>query len=258
MDNIGAFLKLIKVYDCAGHTKIRVGNQHDGGYIAYEELCANSKFVYSAGVGNDIGFEKDWVKRWPKANIELFDPYIDSLPMTHRKFTFHGRGLGLRYKPLTHVPRGTTLKMDIEWDEWGSFQKFKECHLRSFNQLLVEFHLVHTEVNEEKYSPYFSAFYEQVYLRINEDLFKMYHEVMKRLLKWFVIFHAHANNSLPLVNLEGYYFPPLLELSLVRRDLVKRCIKSKASFPVAGLDSPNKVDRSDIMDWYPLIVGEDV
>ena len=255
MDNIGDFLRSIKVVDCE-LTKIRVGNANDGGYVAYQELCERSKVVYSAGIGGDVGFEEDWLQRWPKTKFLLFDPNIDDLPPKHRHngFTLHKLGLGLKWKPLKKVVADSTLKMDIEWDEYGAFQVMEDEELQKFSQMLVEFHIVHAET-PENLSPYFSQFYDNVYSHVNQDLFAMYLGVMQRLSNWFHIFHIHANNSLPLVNVEGYIFPPLLEVSFVRKNLVKKVTPTKANFPIAGLDQPNKTNRPDLLDWYPF-VGE--
>ena len=254
MDNIGQFLRSIVVRDC-GLTKIRIGNANDGGYVCYQELCEISTTVYSAGIGSDIGFEEDWLQHWSKTKFLLFDPNIDELPRKHNGFTLHKLGLGLKWKPLKKVAPNSTLKMDIEWDEWGALQVFEDEELLKFGQMLIEFHLVHAQT-PDNLSPYFSNFYDNVYERVNQDLFGMYLGVMQRLNNWFYVFHIHANNSLPLANADGYYFPPLLELSFVRKDLVKTHKPTKDNFPIQGLDQPNKTNRPDILDYYPLSTGD--
>ena len=132
---------------------------------------------------------------------------------------------------------------------------FEDEELLKFGQMLIEFHLVHVQT-PDNLSPYFSNFYDNVYERVNQDLFGMYLGVMQRLNNWFYVFHIHANNSLPLANADGYYFPPLLELSFVRKDLVKTHKPTKDNFPIQGLDQPNKTNRPDILDYYPLSTGD--
>jgi hypothetical protein len=70
----------------------------------------------------------------------------------------------------------------------------------------------------------------------------------------FVLFHIHANNSLAVVNVGGHWFPPLLEASYVRRNLLPDVFltKHKGQFPIEGLDYQNKSDRPDIINYYPL------
>lgn len=251
MSHIRNFLGSIKVKDC-GLSKIRVGNEHDGGYVVYRELAEKSPVLYSAGVGNDVGFELDWVNRWPKSKIKLYDPYVKELPTEHNRFSLYKVGLGLHYKPLADIVQDATFKLDIEWDEWGAIEVMKDEDLRKFSQIVGEFHLVHAQPRSDL-SPYFYSFYLQVFDKLNEDLFYMYHMVLQRLHNWFHIFHIHANNSLPMVSVDGFTLPPLLELSFVRKDLVKKNPSaSREQFPVKGLDLPNKTNRMDILDYYPF------
>lgn len=250
MSNVQKFFNLIAVKDC-GLTKIRVGNEGDGGYIAYKELCERSDVVYSFGVGNDVGFELAWAEKFPNSKIKLFDPIIKELPKEHQRFTFQRYGIGLQFKPLENVAPNSTLKMDVEHDEWGALQIFKIDELCSFSQLLVEFHILHVSPQGDL-SPYFGQLYRKVTQQINQDLFAYYHESLSFLLNKFYIFHIHANNSLPVAHVDGYTFPPLLELSLVRKDLVGTVRADTTLFPIAGLDIPNKMDRPDIVDYYPF------
>lgn len=254
MSNIKKALSMVQVYDVP-MTKIRIGNQHDGGYVALKELCDKTSTVYSFGVGNDVGFELEWINLYPNSKIQLFDPFIDKPPIEHKRFTLHKLGLGLKYKPIKDVASNSLLKMDIEGDEWGAFQIFDEKEVRKFNQLLVEFHWIHVEP-PNNLSPYFYQIYNEYTAKINEDLFANYHNVLQWLSNWFIIFHIHANNSLPVVCVDGYWFPPLLEISFVRRDLVGKSVKKYLGhFPVAGIDLPNKTNRPDIFDYYPMVTN---
>ena len=141
MDNLGLLLnELSNVYDC-GLTKIRVGNQHDGGYIVLKEICEKTEKVYSFGIGNDIGFEMDFVKKFPNAKIECFDPTIESLPaypenMFTDKIYYRREGP----KSLTDIFDNSLLKMDIEGNEWdaiGSTEMFNLKNLMKFSQIII-------------------------------------------------------------------------------------------------------------------------
>lgn len=249
--SIREFLSSIRVYDC-GLNKIRIGNAGDGGYVCYEELCKKSKALYTFGVGRDVGFEDDWAQRYKKCKFKLYDPTIVDLPSHNPRFSFQRYGVGLKYRPIANVIRDATLKMDVEWDEWGAFQIIEDEELVKFSQIIVEFHIVHAEP-KKGLSPYFQWFYLDVLSRINQDLFSMYHSVIKHLSNFFYIFHIHANNSLSMVTVGGYTFPPLLEVSFVRKDFAVKPKLSKESFPIAGLDYQNKSDRPDIVDYYPFL-----
>jgi len=248
MSYIDRFFDQIVIHDC-DLTKIRIGPKGDGGYVALEELCAKTDTLFSFGIGDDVRFELDFVNRFPNVNVILFDPTIDALPETHERFTFYKQGIaGGHEKPLG-IPRRahSILKVDVEWNEWDALINIPLLALLNYNQLIIEFHIVHAEPREGL-SPYFEGFYRDIFNKdINERLFRMYYAALKRLSEYFYIFHAHPNNSLPSVTCGGYIFPPLVELSFVRKDLVNIIVTpSVSTFPVKGLDFPNKIDRPDI------------
>lgn len=146
MKNIQKFLKEIKVYDC-NLTKIRIGNESDGGYVVLKEPCEKTNTVYSFGIEKDVGFELDFVNRFSNSCVKLFDPTIDSLPQSHEKFMFCKIGVGSEYESLEDILFGDNtdhklLKMDIEWDEWNVFLGADIKTICRFDQLLVEFHIV--------------------------------------------------------------------------------------------------------------------
>ena len=257
MSNVTKFLREIKARDC-NLTKIRIGNKRDGGYVALKELCEKTGVVYSFGVGDDIGFELDFVDRFPQVReIRLFDPTINYLPIVHPKFIFNRVGVGRGLNALNTLCRRETdnamLKMDIEWNEWEVLQYASDETLQAYDQILIEFHIVKIDdVVAENYTAYFQDFMTSVYDKINQRLFHMYLEIIRKLKRLFYIYHVHANNSLAKVCAGGHSFPPLIELSLVRKDLVKGVHETTSGFPVEGLDYPNKSDREDITNFYPL------
>ena len=269
MKNVSKFLQEIKIYDC-NLTKTRIGNKHDGGYVALRELCETTDAVYSFGIEKDVGFELDFVNRFRKAEVKLFDHTIDSLPYEHKNFAFWKLGVGTEHASLKDIVNIVTgdmghllLKMDIEWDEWHTLLSTDIKTLSRFSQLLIEFHIVGIDttlqVERSRFvrphyilTPYFKNFYEATYDKINDNIFKTYYQVMKKLNEHFYMFHIHANNSLSKIGVNGHSLPPLVELSFVRKDLVGGAEKTKESFPVEGLDFPNKTDRPDIINFYPL------
>lgn len=257
MKNVRNFLEEIKVYDC-GLTKIRLGNEADGGYIVLKEICERTDVLCSCGIGNDISFESDFVDRFSDTYGLLFDHTIDEIPMKHKNLIFRKQKINSTWNSFYEVPKNSLLKMDIECDEWDVFSKMELATLMKFNQVVCEFHVIHVE-SRSGLSPYFHEFYQNVLDKINADLFDMYYRVMEKLNSFFYIFHIHANNSLPMIAVGGYQFPPLLELSFVRKDLVHDIssilpleVGANAQFPVVGLDFPNKLDRQDIVDYYPF------
>jgi len=250
MSYIKKFLyEVNEVYDTE-LTKQRIGKKSDGGYVTYPEIFKKANTVYSLGVGDDVSFEKELIAKY--SNIEeifLFDPTIEKLPEENVKFSFRQEeGLNVLNE---EIKQDSVLKMDIEWDEWEMFLEANKDFLNKFSQMFLEIHLVTIE-DKKGLSPYFTNFYKNVYGKINEVMFETHYKVLKKLNDLFYIYHIHANNSLPKVELNGYSFPPLIELSLVRKDLVKNTNMTNEIFPVKGLDFQNKTDRDDIEDFYPI------
>jgi len=60
------------------------------------------------------------------------------------------------------------------------------------------------------------------------------------------VFHIHVNNSIPCNIVDNELIPPLIEMSLVNKNLIEKPTLSTSHFPIDGLDYPNKTDRPDI------------
>lgn len=250
--NLIDFLKQIQVYDCE-FTKIRVGDGLDGGYVVLHEICEKTSAVYSFGIGEDISFEKDYKKRYPNTEMYLYDPFLDNLSEPCSTLNFYKKGLGNDFgNPLVEIVQDSLLKMDVEGCEWDAFNKFDLSELEKFSQIICEFHIIEIPPRHDL-TVYMSKLYNDNYYQINENLFKTYSQTFKRLLSLFKIVHIHANNSLPLTCVNGHSFPPLLELTLLRKDLSSCFTLTQQEFPVSRLDLPNKLDHPDLHDYYPLI-----
>lgn len=251
IDIVGEFLRGIIAHDC-GKAKVRVGNRGDGGYVVLEELCSITPEVYSFGIGDDVGFELDFVRRWPTTEVYLFDPNIDAPPATHRNFHFSKTGIGSRYGTRVDPKWGSLLKMDIEYGEWDALMlSLPPAVLAKFSQIIVELHIMHVEPPKDLF-PYWKDFYGRVVGKVNEELFFKYRCAMNNLTASFLCFHIHANNSLGRITVGGHTFPPLLELSMVNKNIIDGCTLPSGPFPVQGLDWPNKSDRPDIENYYPM------
>ena len=244
------FMSQIQVKDVS-LTKIRIGNKHDGGYVLLKELCEKTSMLYSFGIGNDVGFELDFTKKYPLIGIQMYDPTVSFLPSDHFNFTFHKIGIE---ESLNNLQDDCILKIDVEHAEWDALLNISTDDLLKCNQIVVEFHIIHCEPRHGL-TPYFREFYRSILSEINEKMFKKYYQVMKKLTDFFYIYHIHPNNSLPKTQMGYYYLPPLIELSFVRKDLVKGVCDTRESFPIQNLDYPNKTNRSDITNFYPLGMG---
>lgn len=258
MSSIDKLISEINKLYYVGLTKMRIGNKSDGGYIVLEELCRETSLLYTFGVGEDISFELAFVNNFPKTNCYLFDPTIDNVPKEHPQLHFYKKDIceeydKLRYIFMPYAPQKSLLKMDMEGNEWKAFSSMiNEEKLNVFSQLIIEFHFIHAQ-SQIGLSPYFTKMYQDNFKGMNDELFAKYTRILKYLNKHFYIFHLHANNSLPLVEIAGHKLPPLLEVSFVSKTSVANAeLLKNVAFPVKGLDYPNKKDRPDIFNWFPV------
>ncbi|OYU72195.1 MAG: hypothetical protein CFE32_24475, partial [Alphaproteobacteria bacterium PA3] len=90
-------------------------------------------------------------------------------------------------------PNTGILKIDIEGYEWEVFDNAKDDELARFTQVVVEMHDMG---------------------RCKEDAYLLRcKRVMQKLSKHFGVYHVHANNWSPLVEVSGVWFPETLEVS---------------------------------------------
>lgn len=254
--------KLLKIYN-VGFEKIRVGPNRDGGYILLNEHSKKVNNLLSFGVEDNIDFEIDFNKRYKPKLTKLYDHTVKKLPKKNN-FIFKKKGLGINisknFETLESITKNfddnNILKMDIEYDEWEVFENANTNTLKKFKQIIVEFHLFFLDENDvdanNKLTPYFKQFSKDNYNKINKFLLKKYENVFKKLIMNFTIFHISANNSLPIKKIFKTKFPQLLELSLVRNDLVKKKKLFKGSLPIKYLDYPNKYYKDDLKNFYPF------
>jgi len=248
----------ITIYDTE-HSKIRLGNKRDGGYVVLDEPLHNCDVLYSYGVDNDVSFETDFLNKQPNSKARLFDHTISRVPNLNEKFSFLAEGISpypslnlntlenhlIKYGDLG-LNKNKVLKMDVEWSEWEVLLSLKDSLLNEFSQIICEFHFIPILYNGS-HSPYFTGLNKSIYERVNTSVYKMYNETIKKLCKLFFPYHMHVNNSLPLVRVGGRDVPQLLEISFVNKNIVNSPSFSTAQFPISSLDFPNKTDRPDVI-----------
>jgi hypothetical protein len=267
---IARFLDAIQVYDVEGFTKVRLGRQGDGGYVVLDELCPGTT-LYSYGVGDDISFELDLVTHYSGCTAKCFDHTIDSIPTDDPRITFKKKGigcganLGYIYHDIVRNNLPKMLKVDIEHNEWDWLARIFDH--AEFHQIIIELHILPVETTRHYVpylqggrvvsglmSPYFQRLFSDFDSQVNENVFSLYARGLARLTQNYRIFHIHGNNSLPKATLKGYAWPQLLEVSLVRKDPDLKLTPTTQTFPVPGLDFPNKTDRPDFTSILPFKV----
>jgi len=265
MNYIYQFLNSLKVYD-TDLNKIRIGPNHDGGYILTEKFSKNDESLISIGIGDDISFDLAFREINNFKKIYLYDkdskvkiPSIKNFELIKKnvavKTDVKNNFIGIN-QLLDKFNKKITLKVDIEGNEWDIIDNIDIKHFNLISQMVIEFHIIHIDVSKDflkkKYTPYFTKFYLDNYDLINNNLFKKYLRIMEKVNKYFYIFHAHPNNSLKEFKIGKLNIPPLLELSFINKKLVNYAKLTKKKFPIKNLDFANKNDRDDIINFYPF------
>lgn len=223
---------------------IRVGSANDGGYVIVKDLLPLCPKLYSFGIGDNADFEADLLPQLqPDATADLYDPdpFLEGLPKDIPGATFHRDSLSAL--PKLPAPKNSFLKIDVEGAEWDLFRQGDILNtFRPFSQVVIELHFFHA-VSPSGLSQYFTSVYQNHANRLNKEFFGQCWFALMALNGLFRLVHFHVNNSLPRMKLAGIQFPPLMELTFVRQDLISDA-RRLDYFPVfSELDQPNKLDR---------------
>lgn len=212
----------------------RVGGDGDGGYVVPDDLQGIAS-CFSPGVADTANFELDLYQMGVRSF--LADYSVDGPPPLLPDCDFIKKYVGAFATPevmtmdhwvATKAPDRNAgdlvLQMDIEAAEYETLLATSDDTLSRFRMIVLELHKLHHLDN-----PLF---------------FRFANATIGKLLNQFEVAHIHANNAKPMSVLSGLYVPPLLEVTLLRKDRVKS--KSKVlEFP-SPLDSTNAPSRPEI------------
>jgi len=140
----------------------RLGDAHDGGYLACKNLVPHSQAAYSYGIAgtDEWGCAVSGRLGVPVHQYDCFNPSrpncpAGAVPLFHdecvgpKRVTEQGR---LFDTVESHIARNgdagkpIIMKMDVEGAEWLSFLEMPDSVLSQIDQLSVEFHEVSTPV----------------------------------------------------------------------------------------------------------------
>jgi hypothetical protein len=225
-------INLFQPKDVIGKGKIRIGRKYDGGYVILNDF-KNVKIAYSFGISREISFDKGLADK--NIDVFMYDHTISKLPYENHRF--HWKKIGLasekvkekNMKTLDELIRENNhsneknmiLKIDIEASEWNIFQNLSISTLKQFKQIVGEFHF-------------------------NDKNKLIYLDILKKIQITHQIIHLHCNNCrYNIINIEGYYLCPLLEITLIQRELYS--FKNfQNTFPINGLDFRNCEKKQEL------------
>ncbi len=194
-----------------GLPMIRLGGDGDGGYVIPDDLDGLAA-CFSPGVSDVADFELGLAERGVPSFMA--DASVEGSPSQHPLLDFEPTFVGTEDAPgwttmeswmSRKGPAPETgdllLQMDIEGAEWPVLASMDRATLLRFRMIVLELHDMH-----------------RVFLRSGLDEVQ---GVLTKLLGDFDMVHLHANNNLQPVRLQGYEVPPVLEMTLLRKDRVR-------------------------------------
>jgi hypothetical protein len=218
------------------HPLIRIGDEDDGGYLVPEDLDG-IEACFSPGVGPVSCFEQGMLDR----GIRTFqiDASVDKSHLTDPRNVFERKFLGIDsegdYITLDDwvgekLPGSSELllQMDIEGHEWLALAQVSTQTLLRFRVIVLEVH-----------------FLDRVFDEFGPLIIE---PVLARLRRHFDIVHLHANNYGTPIRSRAMTVPPVVELTLLRKD------RSTERRPVSVL--PHPYDRDNNPRFRPVPIPE--
>lgn len=241
-------------YDCDKLTKIRLGNEGDGGYCIPQEILKDIHLVVTFGVNDEDSFEIALSKELKNnAHFILCDPFCEYTARAgNENFIFKSLGLAgetseekkmtswVDFRKNLQIQENIFLKVDIEFAEWDSFKNLHAEDLKGVDVLVIEFHFL------------LSKLYES-----GEDMKK----VLATLDNQYYLYHIHANNNGYIVKTDTMGFlPDVIECTYVSKDWAT---KNGYTFTNRVNTYPESIDRpcyekkfDPTIDWWTSKVPE--
>lgn len=225
-----AVIDALRPHRLLGRRKVRVGSDHDGGYVLVDDWTTVTG-VLSGGAGDNVDFEVETARRG--AVVHVYDHTVPDLPAPAEELLQLVReplgptGVSLA-DALARLPAegDLLLKVDIDGGEWNLLSD-PAVDLSRFRQVVFEFHDLH---------------------RLDDAVwFEAALGAISRITATHAPVHVHANNFGAFAVLGGVPVPDIVEVTFVRRDDYNLAPPTEREPEEEGLDRPNDPARPEIV-----------
>jgi hypothetical protein len=248
----------LKPFHTDKNNLIRIGPNHDGGYVIDKRIIKQIKFLITCGLNDDWEFEKQFGLKNKMTKIIAYDHTVNNKFWTQRFFKDFIHFFIL--KKLSYLKIKNIFKYI---DYLSFFKKHKHYKLKIDNKEVKNKKITINKILENKKNTLLKIDIEGDEYKIIKDILRNekkincliieIHKVRQNLkeieefitkLKHLKLIHIHGNN---IQGQDKYGYAFAYELTFVSNTIEKKITKTEANYPLDGLDFPNVKRNKDIV-----------
>lgn len=244
---------------------IRLGRNHDGGYIVDSSIVQKCKTLITFGLGPDWSFELDIIKKNNDIKIYMYDYSVSSTPYLKEVLKYLRRFLSFRGSYKAVSDRIKYLRKYLNFFKIENVSFFKEkitfplkekidtdvdkvfSRIPEGEKIILksdiegsEYDVIDQIVNHSNRIE--MLIFEFHWIDKKEDTFL---ESVKKLQKNFDIIHIHGNNHFDKLPTG---LPVIIEMTLLNKEYNKKDnVEYVTKFPIKGLDYSNNPFKEDLV-----------
>jgi hypothetical protein len=255
---------------------VRIGREHDGGYVVSARAVAASRVLIGLGINDDWSFEEEMAERRPALGIIAVDGSISARIFRRRALDAMGRAVAHALRLQRWYALDALRCARRWWVTATRFAAFCAAPARRFHQRFVGAGagmmrwpelmsavpagstpdlFVKIDIEDAEYDVLPDVLGDAhriagmaIEFHSCAKRWEDFARAMDALNEPFAIVHIHGNNYAPLI--PGSDVPDVLEVCLVNRALLPATLPpSTAAYPRPELDMPNHPARPD----HPLV-----
>ena len=218
ISQVHQLLRMLRPHQ-TGLDLIRVGPDHDGGYILPDDFDG-VQALFSPGVDDVIGFDHEIADMG--IDTHLLDASVEEPSNLRQNMTFSSKFIGPKTEGtfvtmddwVNQYAPGTEdliLQMDVEGAEYDVLPTMSDALFNRFRMVIVEYHDLHHAIQPEQYDK----------IKASWSRFSRTHSVA----------HVHINNCAQTLALHGLSIPTVVEVTYLRNDRLQCRTGDEASIP---------------------------